>query len=109
MKNRTRTFRSIAIEAVLRNGATLEEAIAVVNPIATRQEVYRVRRDYCSDVKFERRKRPTGDAHKRVVDRIQSGPKGESLSDVARFCKVSRARVGQIIANAKKRGELSDE
>lgn len=106
-----RTQRSREIEALIRSGMTIEEVIA--SPMVvdgkpappTRAEFYRVRSQYCADLDRQAASRPTGDNHAAVVELYRSGV--TSATEIARrLGTISRARVGQIIANATRKGEI---
>lgn len=104
-----RTQRSREIESLIRSGKPMEEIIAV--PLAsdgktpTRAEFYRVRSLYCADLDRQATPRPTGSNHAAVVDLYRSGV--TSATEIARrLATISRARVGQIIENAKRKGEI---
>ena len=104
-----RTQRSKDIEALLRAGKGVDEIIAggEVAPAPSRAEVYRVRAQHCNGMARAPGKLPPGAAHRAVVARIIGGETNQSL--IARQVGVSRVRVGQIIENAKERGEIDAE
>lgn len=104
-----RTQRSLAIEAALREGKSVAEAAQVVDPPALNQEVWRVRRDHCTDMTFKRAPRPTGENYKLVVARMKEAAARNLtpvLADLARDLGITRARVVQIVDNARLRGDL---
>lgn len=109
MSTRTRTERSLTIEKSLRAGASVDVACQSVDPPAFAREVYRIRRDHCGDMKFERPRRAVGDNHLTVVRLMkEAAEKKETLvlADIARELGVTRARVVQIVENARRWGDL---
>jgi hypothetical protein len=106
-----RTERSRAIERALRAGKSIADAARAVDPPALHQEVYRVRRDHCTDMEFARAPRPTGDNYKLIVTMMkEAATRGMTpvFADLARVCSpaLTRARVVQIVENARRRGDL---
>lgn len=106
-----RTQRSREIEALIRSGKTIDEVIATAMTVdgkpapPTRAEFYRVRAQYCADLGRKTTPRPTGGNHAAVVELYRSGV--TSATEIARrIGTISRARVGQILANAARKGEI---
>lgn len=56
MRAANRTRRSQAIELALRSNLTHEQAAKAVSPRASLVEVYRICRDYCPDLRFQRQR-----------------------------------------------------
>lgn len=109
MSTSNRTERSLTIEKAIRAGASVDAACQSVDPPAFAREVYRIRRDHCGDMKFERARRAMGANHLTVVRRMkEAAEKKETLvlADIAREIGVTRARVVQIVENARKWGDL---
>lgn len=105
----TRTERSITIEKSLRAGASVDVARHSVDPPAFAREVYRIRRDHCGDMKFERPRRAVGENHLTVVRLMkEAAARNETLvlADIARDLGVTRARIVQIVALARRWGDL---
>jgi hypothetical protein len=103
-----RTQRSIHIETLIRAGQTIEEIVGspTLTPPATRAEVYRVRATYCRDLpRTTPMTHPTGDSHHKVLELLRQDG-ALTLSEIARRVGISRARVGQIVDNAKRLGQL---